>query len=385
MDSKGVIKFITEYQRSKVWNKQKKQLLIDSILRNYDIASVFLRQKSDNLYYECLDGQQRLKAIIEFLNDAFGLSPNITEELDGSPTKFSQLPDNYRAYIKEFKINSVIVTDIDEETTSDIFLRLQEGMPLNPAEKLNAIRGKMRKKVIEISQHPFFSKIGLPNNRFAHRYLAAQMLALSIASKVLSVNYDVLKRYYRTHKSQVPEAAINRVTSALTFLDRSMGDKASEIKHKADVLSLYLLASSLRSGYSITGLDERLAEFVFDFIYNVQNSDRLQNNLNNKPYKVYASLRSDSAAHIKERRHIILSKFLQFVPSILPRDPARDYNYTERLAIFQQSKGMCVKCHVLTSFNKARAEHIRKPENGGLTTIDNGRWICEQCQITISR
>jgi hypothetical protein len=159
------------------------------------------------------------------------------------------------------------------------------------------------------------------------------MLALSISGKVLSVNYNVLKKYYMMHKSQVPEAALNRVSSALSFLDRSLGDKAFEIRHKSDILSLYLLVTSLRSGYSVTGLDEKLAEFVFDFIYNVKNSDTLQNNVNNKPYKVYASLRSDSAPHIKERRHIILSKFLQFVPSILPRDPARDYNYPERLAI----------------------------------------------------
>ena len=158
MDNGGVLKFNTEYQRSKVWNKQKKQLLIDSILRNYDIASIFLRQKSNSSYYECLDGQQRLKAIIEFVKDGFGLSPNITDELDGNTAKFSQLPENYRSYFKEFKINSVIVTDVDEETTSDIFLRLQEGMPLNSAEKLNAIRGKMRKKTIEISRASFFFK-----------------------------------------------------------------------------------------------------------------------------------------------------------------------------------------------------------------------------------
>jgi hypothetical protein len=382
MDRKGALKFNTEYQRSKVWNKQKKQLLIDSILRNYDIASVFLRQRSDSSYYECLDGQQRLKAIVEFVNDGFDLSPSITEELDGSPTKFSQLPDNYRAYIKEFKINSVIVTDVDEETTSDIFLRLQEGMPLNSAEKLNAIRGKMRKKVIDISQHPFLAKVGLPNTRFAHRYLAAQMLALSISSKILSVNFDVLKKYYRTYKSQVPEAALNRVSSALTFLDRSLGDKAFSIRHKADILSLYLLANALKSGYAISGLDEKLAEFVFDFISNVQNSNRLQNNENNKPYKTYANLRSDSAPHIRERRNIILSKFLQFESSILPRDQARDYNYPERLAIFQQSKGMCIKCHQLTPFNKGKAEHIKRPESGGSTTINNGRWICEQCHKT---
>jgi hypothetical protein len=380
MDNEGALKFNTEYQRSKVWNKQKKQLLIDSILRNYDIASVFLRQKSNGSSYECLDGQQRLKAIIEFVKDGFSLSPNITEELDGHWTKFSQLPENYRAYIKEFKINSVIVTDVDEETTSDIFLRLQEGMPLNSAEKLNAIRGKMRKKVIDISQHPFLTKVGLSNTRFAHRYLAAQMLSLSISSKILSANYELLKKYYRTYKNQVPEAALNRVISALNFLDRSLGEKASSIRHKADVLSLYLLANALRSGYSLSGVDEKFAEFVFDFISNVQNSNRLQNNENNKPYKIYANLRSDSAPHIRERRNIILSKFLQFEPSILPKDQARDFNYPERLAIFQQSKGICSKCHQSTPFNRGIAEHIKRPEVGGTTTIDNGRWICDHCR-----
>ncbi|HYY66818.1 MAG TPA: hypothetical protein VE572_00575, partial [Nitrososphaeraceae archaeon] len=63
-----------------------------------------------------------------------------------------------------------------------------------------------------------------------------------------------------THKSQVPEAALNRVGGALSFLDRSLGNKASEIRHKRDILSLYLLVTSLRSGYSVTGLDEKLAE-----------------------------------------------------------------------------------------------------------------------------
>ena len=113
---------------------------------------------------------------------------------------------------------------------------------------------------------------------------------------------------------------MNRVISALNFLDRSLGEKASSIRHKADILSLYLLASSLRSGYSLSGIDEKLAGFVFDFISNIQESDRLQNNENNKPYKMYANLRSDSAPHIRERRNIILSKFLPPANSLQHRD-----------------------------------------------------------------
>lgn len=44
----------TEYQRSKVWDRKKKQLLIDSILSDYDIGSIILRQNQDK--WEILDG-----------------------------------------------------------------------------------------------------------------------------------------------------------------------------------------------------------------------------------------------------------------------------------------------------------------------------------------
>jgi len=38
------IDFNAEYQRSEVWRLPKKQLLLDSILRNFDISKIFLRQ-----------------------------------------------------------------------------------------------------------------------------------------------------------------------------------------------------------------------------------------------------------------------------------------------------------------------------------------------------
>lgn len=83
------------------------------------------------------------------------------------------------------------------------------------------------------------------------------MLSLSISRTVVSVNFDILKRYYRMYKTQVPEAALNRVSSSLSFLDRSLGERASEIKHKADILSLYLLANSVRTGYLIAGMEQK--------------------------------------------------------------------------------------------------------------------------------
>ena len=60
---------------------------------------------------------------------------------------------------------------------SDFFIRLQMGVALNAAEKLNAILGDVRDFVSEVALHNFFKKtIPLRDYRFSHRYLAAQII-----------------------------------------------------------------------------------------------------------------------------------------------------------------------------------------------------------------
>src|SRR3972149_3849177 len=56
-----------EFQREPtVWKLEKKQRLIDSILRDFDISSIYLYKK-ENGGYDCIDGRQRINAIWSFL------------------------------------------------------------------------------------------------------------------------------------------------------------------------------------------------------------------------------------------------------------------------------------------------------------------------------
>jgi hypothetical protein len=169
------IDFNAEYQRSEIWRLPKKQLLLDSILRNFDISKIFLRQLVDGRY-ECLDGQQRLKAIFGYLKDEFSLSGKETPEV--GPKRFSELGNELQWRIWSYAIYATLVHNVDDPTTCRIFLRLQEGMPLNSAEKLNANLGEVRDVVFELSKHKFFSLSGLPEYRFFRRYVAAQILLL---------------------------------------------------------------------------------------------------------------------------------------------------------------------------------------------------------------
>src|ERR1700722_1051523 len=56
-----------DFQRPAVWGLAQKQLLVDSILRDYDIPKLYWRKTSSKPdKYDVVDGQQRLRAIWGF-------------------------------------------------------------------------------------------------------------------------------------------------------------------------------------------------------------------------------------------------------------------------------------------------------------------------------
>src|SRR5437016_10230794 len=58
-----------EYQREpNIWSRAAKQRLIDSVLRHFDIASLYLYKNEDGSL-DCIDGRQRIGAIMSFLGE----------------------------------------------------------------------------------------------------------------------------------------------------------------------------------------------------------------------------------------------------------------------------------------------------------------------------
>lgn len=63
-----------DFQRPAVWTTAQKQLLIDTILREYDVPKMYWRKlASAPDRYDVVDGQQRLRAIwhLEFCRRRF--------------------------------------------------------------------------------------------------------------------------------------------------------------------------------------------------------------------------------------------------------------------------------------------------------------------------
>src|SRR5260370_25382335 len=96
-----------KYQRNPIWSIGQKCFLIDSLISGAPIPQVFIniqtRGSGHNrqTVYEVVDGQQRLRAILEFINDEYALIKTTARSYPVSEVygphinkKYSELPSN---------------------------------------------------------------------------------------------------------------------------------------------------------------------------------------------------------------------------------------------------------------------------------------------------
>jgi hypothetical protein len=131
-----------KFQRNSVWNDQAKSYLIDTILRGLPIPPIFIRQSIDvkinKIFREIIDGQQRLRTIIDYFNDNFVLKGPFTDK-NVKGKKFSELNDELKEHFLEYEIAAQIIKEKDDAKIYDMFARLNtNNYVLNRQEIRNA-------------------------------------------------------------------------------------------------------------------------------------------------------------------------------------------------------------------------------------------------------
>jgi len=74
-NDKGVLELQPKFQRRNVWDPKARSYLIDTIIRGKPIPKIYMRQivnpKTRQTRREIVDGQQRLRSVLDFLKDGF--------------------------------------------------------------------------------------------------------------------------------------------------------------------------------------------------------------------------------------------------------------------------------------------------------------------------
>lgn len=382
-----------DYQRPAVWRGPQKQLLIDTILRGYDIPKLYWRQvesKPGDERYDVVDGQQRLRAIWEFFDGKFMLSKN-SDTINGENVagcKYGDLSTKLKIKFDSYPLDVVILDTAEEDEVRDMFLRLQNGTTLRAQEKRNAYRGKMRDFIKTLSQHKFFDSVNITSTRYQHDLVAAQFMCLELAGEPTSIKKADLDKMYREHKDfDEKSSPAKNVRRILDKLQSAFPEKTPELEHHS-VISLYCVVSQILEQYAERDAMSVLGDWFIGFEQERSSaeakSDDEEDGSRNDwlEYKDKTGHSTDGVSSIQFRVDFMLTRFLSSYPDLLLKDKQRVFTQAQRMAIYRRDKScqLRIKCDgKKLSWDNWHCDHIQPWTKGGPTTVANGQAACAEC------
>lgn len=132
-----------KFQRREVWKTPAKSFFIDTLLREMPIPPIYLRNTQEKkpdgkikTVREVVDGQQRVKAVLHFMEDRFQLSRNLDAPWKGQ--WFSKLKPEEQIRIHKATFPCEVFKDIPDEDVLKVFARLNiHSVKLNDQELRN--------------------------------------------------------------------------------------------------------------------------------------------------------------------------------------------------------------------------------------------------------
>ena len=281
------------YQRySELWSPEKKRLLIDTIINGYDMPKFYFHyiMSSNNELnttskpYAIIDGKQRINALVEFLDGDLELDESVkyldNPELLLNKVTYKTLSKRKELWkIKEiidnFQLDIVHINTDEFDRVEEMFLRLNEGVPVNNAEKRNSIGGFLIEEVNEVvNELDFFTKkVRFGNKRMEHQDLLLKLCLIENSDKLESFtkkNLDNLVKHFKPKKNAAPseksklkieaQTLLETVKPRLQVLSNVFEVKDDMLRYKG-ILPLFYLFLKNNKGV----IPNRFKEFIKDF------------------------------------------------------------------------------------------------------------------------
>lgn len=307
---------IPEWQRGEVWDTDRKQQLIDSILRGWKLPKFYF-VKLDDDDFEVVDGQQRLTAIYEFFANELPLSENSAKEFGGP--FYKDLKQRIVDTFDDFEIEYDEIEDGTEEELKQFFQRLQQGLPLTSSEKLNSVHSKLRDFCRSVVKYPFFTQsIAVADTRLAHFDVASKVAAIEVEGIGSGLRFEDIKKVFEAQKSFSGTSAVaKRIKAASDFLATAFPTKESALKNRTVVQSVVTFACRLVETGRVAGLEQTVADFVRHFHRDLVRQVELGQAATDHDYiRFQKSINANVKAGARIRHEILLRKAFMHDPGL---------------------------------------------------------------------
>ena len=218
------------YQRKSVWSTSQKAYLINTIHENKPIPSIYIRHKidleSEKTIREVVDGQQRMRSVIEYRDDKF---PAV-HPAHKRPVRFMQLLPRERAHFLQSALSVGYLVAASDVDVVEIFGRINSiSKTLNPQEKRNAqfsgaykqfCLNEAAKRVEFWRNNKVFTDAQI--SRMNEVQFIADLVMNYTEERILDFSAHLLNSYYKKYDEEFPHAA-----AISKRLDRSFSELLS--------------------------------------------------------------------------------------------------------------------------------------------------------------
>ncbi|MBP1838770.1 GmrSD restriction endonuclease domain-containing protein [Formosa algae] len=426
--------FVTRppYQRKAVWNKKKKQALMDSLFRRYYIPKLVIREvrkDESGTVSEIVDGQQRITTVQDFFDNKYPLPKTLSDLGDGLANKYyKDLDTDIRKFIdKSLKYQADVIKNIEEPDSvehqiiaTEIFWRLQQGESLNYMEVAHAqLSSLSRNFIVKYSDDltfdydtykpidtnpdklPFFKLLDVDNGRMKHLQFIARFLLIEKEGGYADLSDKKITEFINDYKTkdgignysfEHEKIAVNVKNNLNTFysifkddpiLDDDNGIK--EFSTEYFIISIYMLIRHLRMYYV---LDEITKNHLKNFVYDFYKRWKTYDDAMDTDMLTFSNRRQQGESDLEIRDMILRQIFFKYILEknidLKEKDTKRAFSELQRILIYREGKGLCQQClrdgvsekEAKVSWSKYQADHVIPHSKGGKTKIENGELLC---------
>lgn len=216
-NDKKQLQLSPKFQRKAVWSDDAKSYLMDTIIRGKPIPKIFIRQtlnvENRQSIREVVDGQQRLRAILSYINDGFTINKKHNDKYGGF--YFSQLNNidpNIQSTILNYEISVDLLVNLPDKEILDIFSRLNSyAVVLNEQEKINANHFSEFKILVDNLSHKH-NDFWLDNKLLTHQNILRMGDATLVADLVIAMCEGIqskkqIKPFYAKYEKSFPHSS----------------------------------------------------------------------------------------------------------------------------------------------------------------------------------
>lgn len=265
---KGTLLLSPKYQRNPIWSIGQKCFLIDSILSGCPLPQIFLNIKSEGAglkrqtTYEVVDGQQRLRAILEFIADDWPLIATTAKSYPVSDAykphigkRYSELSPAMQEQIWNYPLSVQELRSWEETEIRALFRRLNYVVEkLNPQElRHSQYFGEFVNAVERLADDSFWDDINLFTRRDSQRMKDVEFISelFLIIIDDIQDQQKTIDKFYADYdvvfsRKQTRINEFRRVIESLSSIKATIQN--SRFNKKADFYGLFSATALLCKG-----------------------------------------------------------------------------------------------------------------------------------------